>query len=531
MIKKKEKFKVFGWLLLFFSAFGLKLFLLYLNYYHKHFVVPPGYDASVHYQNIKAILETGSVNFIGYPPGFYYLVIVFHWLTGLNIWSILTSGTPLLIILPSLAIFFLLRQLFSLKVSVLSTIVLLLSSNFPLYAFIDGNYPDMLAYGVFAVFLIAFLIRYYRTKKYANLIYAGIFLLAIAVTHHFTFFNILAILVIFGLIQLIVYLVQFRGRKNRNFLMILAIILVSSGLCLFLINFLYGQMFVNIVTDLLTGKSVVNNLFLNQTPIYPEYPGFSGGLIWYMGIFGFFYLLNAKFQDPTKTKARQLVIIWLLFFFLASRLSILGIPGRFARELALPLIVCIGFLFDYIEQISWPSRLGQIGAVGLIGFVILMNSALYTNLDQITDPFRRYMWFTQIDQEKTDYLSQNVPQSATILYNPHANLYFPVKTTNHLVALELTVEQKQIISQHLLYPQSARIAKQYQNLLLEVQKKYGRVDYIYSDVKPDSDTNETVYFPYKGFSEDKKILDDLAAQYQTIKSFDDGAVLYKNPNF
>lgn len=525
---KEEKLIRFGWIALGFAVLFLKLLFLYYTYWHKHFLAPPGFDASVHYQNIKALMETGAINFSSYPPGFYFLVVLIHKIFRADIWSILSNWTPILIILPSLAMFFLLRQLFSLKVSVVTISILLLSSNFPLYAFVDGNYPDMLAYGFFAVLLFAFLIRYYKTKSNYSLIYAGILLLAIALTHHFTFFNILGILVVFSLVQLTIYLIQSRGKKDKKFLGVISLVLMALGFSLLLANFLYGQNFVNIISSLFAGKSAVANLFLNQTLSYPEYPGLSGGLIWYLGVLGFFYLLSANFQSQTRAKTKQLVITWLLFFFLLSRLSLVGIPGRFARELALPLVVCIGFLFDYVlEQLPFKNRLGQILALGLIGFVILMNSALYTNLDQITDPYRRYVWFQEIDQEKVNYLSQNVAQDTTILYNPNANLYLPVKTTNRLETVETTVAQKAIVTQYLNFPKSGRVIDQYHNLLNEMQAKYGQTTYIFSDVKPDADTNETVYFHYKGYSENKKLLDDLGTNYQVIKVFDDGATLYK----
>lgn len=530
MKEKNEKIAAYGWIALGLAVLLLKLFFLYYTYWHKHFLVPPGYDASVHYQNIKVLMETGNINFAAYPPGFYFLVILIHKIFRADIWSILTNWTPILIVLPSLAMFFLLRQVFSLRVSVVTISVLLLSSNFPLYAFVDGNYPDMLSYGFFAVLIFAYLIRYFKTKSNHNLIYAGILLLAIALTHHFTFFNILAILIIFVLVQLTIYLVRSRGRKDKNFLAIISLALMTLGLSLFLANFLYGQNFVNVIESLFSGKNVVTNLFLNQTLSYPEYPGLSGGLIWYMGILGFFYLLSANFQNQTQIKTKQLVIVWLLFFFLLSRLSAVGVPGRFARELALPLVVCIGFLFDYIlEKLSFKNRIGQILALGLIGYVILMNSALYTNLDQITDPFRRYIWFQEVDQKKVDYLSQNVVQNTPILYNSNANLYFPVKTNNRLEMIKITEPQRAIVTQYLNFPKSERAQSQYQNLLSGVRTEYGSAPYIFSDFKPDADTNETVYFHYKGYGENKKILDDLAANYKVVKVFPDGAVLYKKP--
>lgn len=525
---KEDKIIKFGWVALGLAVLILKLIFLYYTYWHKHFLVPPGFDASVHYQNIKALMETGTINFSGYPPGFYFLVVLIHKIFRTDIWSILSNWTPILIVLPSLAMVFLLRQLFSLKVSVVTTSILLLSSNFPLYAFVDGNYPDMLAYGFFAILLFAFLIRYLKTKSIYNLIYVVILLLAIALTHHFTFFNILGILIIFSLAQLTIYLIQSRGKKDKKFFAVISLALVTLGISLLLANFLYGQNFAAVISGLFSGKSAVANLFLNQTLNYPEYPGLSGGLIWYLGVLGFFYLLSANFQSQAKVKTKQLVIIWLLFFFLLSRLSVVGIPGRLARELTPPLVVCIGFLFDYIlEQLPFKNRLGQILALGLIGFMILMNSALYTNLDQIPDPYRRYVWFQDIDQDKADYLSQNLTQEATILYNPNANLYLPVRTTNRLEMIETTVAQKAIVAQYLNFPMNERNIGQYQNLLNEMRAKYGQISYIFSDIKPDADTNETVYFHYKGSSENKKLLDDLAVNYQVVKVFDDGATLYK----
>lgn len=525
---KDQKINQWGWIIVGIFALALEIFLIFYTYWHRHYLVPPGNDVVVHYGIIQNILQNNKLDFTLYPPGFHLIVIALSRIFHQDIWNILTSWTPVLIILPTLAMFFLLRQLFSLRVSILASAVLLLTSGYPLFAFVDGNYPDMLAYGVFGVLLFAFLIRFYRTRKFLNLIWSGIFLLLIAFTHSLTFFNIFGILLIFGLWQFYQSLFQSKIKLAQKIFLGVGAIFLVLAIGYLLAARLYGSMALQFITGIFHNQPFLKDTYLNTLLNYEEYPRFIGYLVWFFGLAGFFYLLVTNFVKKEAAKTKQLTIVWLLFFYILSRLSVSGFPARFARELALPLTVSMAFLFDYlIERNLNRQRFGQILAYGMIGYLIIINSALYTGLNKIPYGFSDQIWYWPVDQQKVDYLAQKIPKEAIILYNPSANLFLPVKSTNTLIPLELTAEQTQIADAYLDDPENSRYKAQYDQLIDNLKEKYQNVDYVLDDVKPPGNTAETVYPAYAHYQENKVVLESLASFGEVIKAFPDSATIYK----
>lgn len=515
-----------GWILIGLTAITLKLLFIYYTYWHKHFLVPPGFDATVHFQQIEAIINTGKLHFSIYPPGFYLIVIIINKISQLDIFSILTTLTPVLMILPTLAIFFLLRQIFSIKVSVISAIILLLTSNYPVYAFVDGNYPDILAYGVFAVLLFTFMIKYLNNGKIINLIASIILLFLIALTHHFTFFNVFGIIIIFTIWFTIKYFLMPQNRQGKKYLLGASIYLIVIGTSLLLANFLYGNTLIIGIKSLFISSG--GNQFLRQVLNYSDYPVLSGNLIWYFGIAGFIYLISSSFKGNKEDNVKQLIIIWFLFYYIFSRFSSYGVPGRFSRELALPLVISMAYLLRAIFENNHLSyRLGRLLAYGLIGYLIIINSALYTNLDQLPDPYTNYVSYFPIDEQKVDYLAANIPEQTPILYNPNANLYFPIITKNNILALGLSANQENIVESYINNPKNQTISREYQNLILDLKHKYKNISYIIDDVKPPGNTNEAVYFHYAGYTQKKKVLEDMAKGSEAIKTFEDSTTIYK----
>lgn len=525
---ESKKTNRFFWYAILVSAFLFKLGLLYYTYLHKHYLVPPGYDAIPHFQQIQNIIQTGSLKLATYPPIFHLLVVAISRVFHLEVWSILVYGTPVLMFLPSFAMFFLLRQIFSLKISVLVTSILLIASSYPTYAFVDGNYPDMLAYGFFAMMLFAFLIRYLKTKNYINLIWSGLFLLLIALTHHFTFFNILGILTIFGILSFYIFLWRSSLQSGRKaFLTVLSALFILAVGYLFASQF-YGGLAERFIVDLFKQSSSIGNSYWAIAPKFSDYPDFVGPLVWYLGLAGLVFLLVISHKQKKDNQIKQLVIVWLLFFYILSRFGAVGIPGRFAREMALPLIVLIGYLLEYlIEKNPMQTRLGQILGFGLIGYLILINSALYTGLGKIPDGFESLIWYWPVDQQKSDFLQANIPQGTKILYNFNSNLYLPVKTDSTLVALNLTTDQVLIARQYLDIPQDANVLKKYNQMISDLAQNHRDVNFIFDDVKPVGDTNEVVYYHYAGYRENKVVLESLAKNWTTTKSFADSATLYE----
>lgn len=528
------------WLIILVAGFGLQLYLIYYGYIIYHYIAPPGSDVIPHYLNIKTIIETGKINF-SYPPLFHLIVANLSKLFHHDPFSILTYWTPVLIILPSIAMYFLLRQLFDTKISVLTTLIFLLSSNFPLYAFIDGNYPDMLSYGFFGILLFAFIIRYFKNHKVYNLIIASFLMILIAFSHHFTFANILIILIIFGLLQLFYFFLD--PQKKFKFWGAITILIVIGlfSISIYFANRLYGSVIVNYANGFITNKPAMHNTYFNLPLTFSDYPDLAGPLVWYFGFFGLIYLVLTTFEKNEEVKTKQLVIVWFLVLFLLSRFSASGVPARFARELAPALVLCIGFLLNYVFNHNYFNykKYQSILSFGLIGFLIITNSSLYAGLNKLPESFSRMVWFWPKDQDKINYLKETVSLDTEILYNPKANLFMPIKSTNKLVPIELSPEEKSQVTANLdkefveskisLKTKSgfASGLTDYQKLIHDLRQKYEGEKYIFIDVKPPSDPDEKTYFHYAGFKENNKVLIDMASSGEVIHRFPDGAYLVK----
>lgn len=522
-----EKTKKYIWYLIFIFILLFKLGMIYYGYYHKHYLVSPGNDVAVHYSFIQKILETKTVNFAIYPPGFHLLVILFSKVFHQSVWNVLTYWTPILMVLPILTMFYLLRQIFSLQISVLSVAVLALASNYPTFAFIDGNYPDILAYGVFAVLIFAFLIKYFKTKKVLNLVWSGLLSIGILLTHHFTFFNVLGIIVLFGLLQFFLFVWQNPDFSlKKKILISIGVILLVLACMYVLATKLYGNIALGFVKGFFTKSPYLKDVYLNKAPNYDEYSDMAGPILWFFGLAGLFYLVITSFSKSIENKTKHLVLIWFLFLFILSRYATTGIPARFARELALPLTVFIAYLFNYlIENNRAVKNLNLIIGCGLLGYLLIINSTLYTGLAKIPDTYDSQVWFWPVDQQKINYLEQNVPADQVILINPKANPFFPVKTKNQFTNFVLDSDQINIVKARVDLPQSRQNNAKYQDLLNKLNQQYKGM-YVFDDVKPEGNTSP-IYPCFANFEAYKKVIEDMAASGSVVQTFSDGAKLIK----
>ena len=524
MSAEKKSAKIF-WFYVFTVAILVKIYFVYYGYEHAHYLVPPGSDVIQHLAMVKNILA-GNLS-SQYPPGFHLLIAALSKIFNRDAFYFLTYWTPILIILPTLTIYFLLRQLFSRRVSVITASILLLTSNYPLFAFVDGNYPDMLAYGCFAVLMFAFLIRHYKTQNPRNLIWVGLFLFLTALTHHLTFVSVFSILAIFGFLQLFINLVIEKVKlSKKDWLIGLAVFLVVI-IILVLVNAIYGSIVSSFLNGLLSNNSAISNAYLVQLLDLGDYPSLEGNLIWYGGILGLIYMVFSVFSNKLENKTKQLVLVWFFFFLIMSRLSASGLPGRFARELALPLTVSLGFLINYFLELNQTKKpITLFFGYGLLGLLIYINSSFFTGLGKLPDSFNRMIWFWPKDQVKLDYLAKNVSLNSPVLYNPNANLFVVIRSKNALAPLQLSDGDFEIARKYLHNPED-NDSKMAYNLLVQRLKDQNKEQYIFIDVKPPSNPSGDVYTPYQGFEEKNQILKDLAKNGQKIKQFEDQSALYK----
>ena len=528
-----KKLLTYFFLFVFFGiCLGIKLYLVYFGYNFYHYLVPPGYDAIPHLAMIKS-LSNQSVwaNFIGYPKLFHYLIFYLSQIFHQDSFSILTYWTPVLIIFPAIALYFLLKQIFNLKTAVIASLFFLFTSNYPLYGFVDGNYPNILAYGFFAIFCLAFIIKYSKTKKLFQLYAAIFFYILTGLTHHFSFAELNGIL--FLSLMAMIFTRQLKLPKPKYnvhyfFVFLLSLFLLFSLLFAYK---LYGTQFTSFFIGLISNKSVIQDAYLNQAVQYHRYPEIIGPLIWYGGILGFFYMLITFLKSQEKDYTKMIIFVWVILIYLLSRLPASGLPERFARELAIPITICFAYLIDRI--INHPAdmrlnRLSVLAGYGLMIYLIIINSSLYNPvmLDSLPDSFSKMVWYTQADQEKSDYLKNNFSADEAIYINLYANPYMQLMTKANLVNFPLSGVSMDIYNKMKKNKQEKQDELNYNNTINSLIKD-NRGKLFFISPKPKGNTDGAVYPIFGQFEVYDNIMKDLTRNQPIIKKFADGSRLYR----
>lgn len=417
--------KVLNWVEIIFVglAIGVRVYFIYLPFKVFNYLVVPGDDAVNHYKMVNEVLS-GQYDYV-YPKLFHFLIAKFSLLTGMGVMDSLKAVTPLLIILPSIAIYIFARKQFGRLAGILCFMIMLWGgTNYALVAFGDGNYPNIIAAGFFMPLALCYMLESLKKGKLYNYLMAALFFALTVLTHHLT----TAMVLIIVLVYLIVLGIWNHFEKVApNFKKIAIFIVVLVGLMVAVISF----------TDLKTVfVSAWNNLFANGSTIavksfaklveYDEYPGQIGGLTWYGGLISLFYLIYLMGQkDEGKHRAAYLlIVVWFAVLFMASRSSSIGLPGRFTREIAFPAALSIGIMAaSLFNQLS---RVSKIFAVGIFGFIIFANlTQINSGLYKAPEYFNRMIWFSYQDKEITDYLGSSTDFNDRFVANP-ITPYLPV---------------------------------------------------------------------------------------------------------
>lgn len=512
-------------LLLFLAGIGLKLYIVYFGYLNYRYLVPPGYDAIPH---LGIINNLGATNW-GYPKIFHYIVYYLSNLAHRDPFYVLTYWTPTLVILPSLALFFLLKQIFDLKTAWIAVLFFLFTSNYPLYGFVDGNYPNILGYGFFAIFCLAFAVKYLKTKKGLHLYLAAFFYILTGLTHHFSFTELsgilllsLVTLIVSGQVKLSNFRLNFRQRST---------VLLSLGLLLFLLVIYrtYGSLLISFIVGLVSNSPAVRDTYLNQAVPFNRYPEIVGPVIWYGGMFGFFYALATFLRSDKKDYTKIMCFVWLILIYTLSRLPASGLPERFARELAVPLMVFFAYLISRLVNHTdgaGQNRRFQFLGYAFIAYLIIINSSLSNTVlvDSLPNSFSKMVWFNQPDQFKSDYLKNNFAPDQKIYINPFANPYVKLMTKANLV--DFSLDSESIAAYRIKKSPQKQDVIFYHNLIKDLARgNRGNIFYIFP--KPASNPDSAVYPIFSQYDIYNDIMRDIANNQQVIKKFTDGSIIVK----
>lgn len=415
-------------------AIILRLYVLYFPISFFGYLVPPGDDAIRHFEMITKILN-GNFN-TGYPWLFHLFVAAIVKISGSGIVDVLRVITPALIVLPSIAVYLFLKKSFSQVAALIGFSILLWASNYALIAYGDGNYPNIVASGFFLPLSLLYLVLSLKERRLSYYLLAASFALLTLLTHHLSAAYLLFIVVIY------IAVLGIWNRYERiadNYARATVFILVLLGIAGLIASlFSFRDMFIQAYHSIMQSGSVSAGVNFAMPIEFGEYGAQIGPFVYYGGLLGIMFLIYLLGQAKEKINkpALLLILVWFLVTYIFSRISEVGLPGRFARELALPLVLAESVMIWRFMQ-ALHTNIQKILMVFAIGVIIVFELA-QVNGGYYRSPsyFKKMIWFDSNDKKSADSIKAVVPQGETIIAN-NTSPYLPIFADRKIVFIPL----------------------------------------------------------------------------------------------
>jgi hypothetical protein len=411
----------------------LFLAILFINYFDVlkfKYYVPPGSDPVTHIFVTKEILETGKAPAPGYPPGFHYLVAGLSKISGTDPIKTMVYFYPFLMFLSALAVYLFARQFFGPAVAIFSLILFGFLSPQPRQTLWDGGFPNVITADFIMILGFLFLLRAYKYEKWRDVVLAGIILGFVPFFHHLSSY-----LMTFLLICILPSLLLFGFITKQNFKKKLQIVLTILALAILIgaypayIYFGKGYLeqiaseFIAYAANFLDIKqSIISLSEAAPSPPWSDYSLITSPFLWFLGWLGLPFLLKGFIEE--KKEEYLFIFVWLFIVFLLSRPSDLSPrPGRFARELAIPLVICSGIflkeIFIYFKDF-WPRLI-----LGILIGIFIMKGLL--GLPGWVGKYNHMVFIRDLDKDAIEWIKENTETNSTILVAPF-NRWFGLLT-------------------------------------------------------------------------------------------------------
>lgn len=334
-----KNIRISPWLLLVLVAIIWRLVYAYYPVVHFHYVTPPGDDGAPHMNYIMMLINNGfKLSIGGYPMGFHYIIVILSKVLHQSPLNVLVWVTPGLMVIPIPAIYFAGRKIFNHpSVGALAALFWSFIALSPVRAYGDGNYPNMLASSFFLPLAVTYFYLLITKSKWRYLLLALLFSALIIFTHLLTL-TYLVIAMIPWLISVLTGYI-FSAKLHRKLWLIIGIItsvFILSGLAWIVI----GPTAQPYIETLLHGKSLAIYFGNISEPIsLQQMLELNNPLLIIAGLVGLLVLMFSRNNRPQK----YLLAFWTLMLIWASSTSYFGLPGRFVRELAIPLSLAFGY--------------------------------------------------------------------------------------------------------------------------------------------------------------------------------------------
>jgi len=435
-LKKIEEWRVDQLLVILMFA-GI-LFINYLDVLKYDYYVPPGTDPVVHTAIVKNILEGETLKYVVYPPGFHYLIALLAKITHLDPIKIMVYFYPSLLFFSAIAVYLFARNFFDKTIALLALFLYGFISPAPRFTPLwDGGFPNLIGADFLMVLGFLYFLKAYKTEKVKDRLLAGLFIGLVAFFHHFSTY--LMTILIFAL-SLVLLLFSFFKKENlsKKLLVLLNIFGIAFLLGFYPAYIYSGRFFLQKIALMFTAYAASLEGFIKYSidlqknseaiPL-SDYALVLSPYLWYLGWLSIPFVIKTIIKE--KKTEYLFVFSWFLIICILSRpVSLSPLPGRIARELAIPLVllsaIAIKELISFFQQ-HWQ----RVTIAGVISVFLLVG---LSDLSKWVGKYNYMIFVSEIDKEALDWVKENTPKDAFFAVAPH-QVWFTLLTERRAVQI------------------------------------------------------------------------------------------------
>jgi len=494
-----------------------KLYIIFFQYHFHNFLVPPSPDLVSHLQMTDHFIN-GTAVLGSYPPLLHILTAFLAKLFSATSLEIYSAIGPYWIPAAIIVFYLLVYKIFDYKIAFWATLVFGLVSANPLLNFGDAQYADILGYNLIGPFYILGFISLIKDFKYWKIPLVFLLFVLFLSAHHLSAVLIYIVSVISLVISCIIARKKDKSEYKKSAFTLLVFV-IGAFVFLALSRIFFGDLLSTVFDAVIHAKDLIQDS-TSEVLDYSNIPSLLPALIEFVGLMGIGFLFIRITGDKKTRFASIFIIVWIVMIWIFSRSSLFVLPQRIFREISLPLSIAAGIFVVDISCLL-KSRWQKIMFFSLFAYLVIINSVqLFVPPFLLPDGFKNQVWFRDVDQDKFEYIKENVPVGPVIMTN-YSNTVLQYKLIKEGYSLKyFSGSDKDLTTNE----QKAQLV---QDEITQANASYLFIGFLPEGVNPD------VYFTqYPNYQKATEILNTYQYKRDSlIKQFPDGSKLIRvNPS-